>query len=85
MDMSIGEGISAFIQEELGYDLGRVEPHTDLIEHGIIDSMSFLRLVCFIEETFQIEVRDEDLIPDNFRSISALENFVRRGRIVSVK
>lgn len=81
---SVQEAVQTFIQEELSYGLGDgLGPHTDLIEEGIIDSMSLLRLVNFLEERFQIEVKDEDLVPANFRTLATVEAFVSRCRNVA--
>ena len=58
-------------EQGLGYD-------TNLLDSGVIDSMSLLRLISFLEEHFQIQVPDEAVIPDNFRSLSAIETFLSR-------
>jgi acyl carrier protein len=69
--------VKKFISEELLYgDEQGLEPETNLIETGVIDSMSLLRLIAFLEERFQIEVPDEAVLPDNFRSLSAMERFL---------
>ncbi len=76
---SVRETVLTFIREELSYGFeDGFDPSADLIEKGIIDSMSLLRLVSFLEERYQIEVRDEDLVPENFRSLVAVESFVKR-------
>ncbi len=81
---SVRDVVQRFMQEELSYGLGDgLGPQTDLIEEGIIDSMSLLRLVSFLEERFQIEVKDEDLVPDNFRTLATVDAFVSRCRKVS--
>jgi acyl carrier protein len=46
------------------------------LENGIIDSTGILELIGFIEEEFGIDVRDEDLIPQNFDSISKLCRYI---------
>ena len=48
------------------------------LEKGIIDSTGILELVSFVEEEFKIEVKDEDLVPDNFDSVSRLSGYVTR-------
>ncbi len=59
-------------EQGLGYD-------TNLLDTGVIDSMSLLRLIAFLEEHFQIQVPDEAVIPDNFRSLSAIETFLAQS------
>ena len=55
-----------------------------LLEEGILDSTGVLDLVMFIEETFGIEVKDEELVPENLDSVNKLVAFVGRktGRAV---
>jgi acyl carrier protein len=55
-----------------------------LLEEGIMDSTGVLDLVMFIEETFGIAVKDEELIPENLDSVDKLVVFVERktGRAV---
>ncbi len=48
------------------------------LENGIIDSMNVLELVVFVEEHFHITVGDEEVVPENFDSLSAMTAFVRR-------
>ena len=50
------------------------------LEKGIIDSTGILELVAFVEDEFDIEVGDEELIPDNFDSIEKLAVYTQ-GKI----
>ena len=47
-----------------------------LLDARVIDSLGILELVRYLEETFAIEVTDDDLSPENFDSIGALARFV---------
>lgn len=48
------------------------------METGIIDSTGVLELVSFVEERFDIEVRDDELIPENLDSANNLTRYVTR-------
>jgi acyl carrier protein len=48
-----------------------------LVENGIIDSTGVIELVCFIEETFEIRVEDEEIISENLDSINRLVDFIQ--------
>jgi len=48
------------------------------LEKGIIDSTGILELVAFVEDEFDIEVKDEELIPENFDSIEKLAMYTER-------
>lgn len=50
----------------------------DLFDAGIVDSMGVLTLVDFVEESFGFTVADDELVPENFASVSAMADFVRR-------
>lgn len=49
---------------------------TSLLESGIVDSIGILEIVAFIEQNFAITVSDDDLVPENFGSISGMAAFV---------
>ncbi len=49
-------------------------------EKGIIDSTGVLELVSFIEETFDIKVANEELIPDNLDSLNKIVPFIKRKK-----
>lgn len=51
-----------------------------LIDAGLIDSTGILELVAVLEERFNIEVADADLVPANFDSIGRIVAYVARVR-----
>lgn len=51
---------------------------TSFIDDGIIDSTGILELVTFIENEFSIQVKDEELIPENLDSIEKVSRFINR-------
>ena len=80
--MSVRAELEAFILEEiaLGRELESIDPDEDLLARGVIDSLAVTQLVAFLEERYSIRVTDEELIPDNFRSVARMEAFVERKR-----
>jgi acyl carrier protein len=71
--------INDYISRELVQDaallpLGNATP---LLETGVLDSLSLLRLVLFIEERFGIAVDDVDLVPEHFASVDAICAYLR--------
>jgi acyl carrier protein len=50
----------------------------DLLSSGILDSLAILQLVAFIDETFGIEMPDQDVVYENFNSIKALESYLQQ-------
>ena len=51
---------------------------TSFLEEGIIDSTGVLELIEFLEEEFEIEIDDEDMIPENLDSLNNLEKFIAK-------
>jgi len=49
----------------------------NLLDSGILDSLSLLRLVVFLEEQFGITMGDADLLPENFASVNAICAYLR--------
>ena len=50
---------------------------TDLYDAGLT-SMAMVKLMLAVEVEFDVSIPDEDLHPDNFRSIAAIEALVGR-------
>ena len=76
--MEITETVRGFIVENFlfGED-ENLGPETSFLEEAIIDSTGILELVAFLEEAFDIQVADEELIPENLDSISRVEKFIQ--------
>lgn len=57
-----------------------VKDESLIFVEGVLDSMGFILLINFIEETFHIKAKDSELLEDNFESINAMSNFVKSKR-----
>ena len=58
-------------------DLLPIKGDTQLIKSGILDSLSLLKLVFFLEQRFSIKVGMEDVVPENFATIDTICSYVR--------
>lgn len=56
----------------------KVKDESLIFVEGIFDSMGFIMLINFIEETFAIKSKDSELLEDNFESINAIAAFVEK-------
>jgi acyl carrier protein len=77
--MKLEAVINDYVSRELVQDstllpLGNA---TSLLETGVLDSLSLLRLVVFIQERFGITVDDVDLVPEHFDSVDAICAYLR--------
>lgn len=53
-----------------------IQNDTLIFENSLLDSMGFLFLIDFLKEEFEIEVEDEDLVDDNFKSINNISEYI---------
>lgn len=60
------------INEEIPNDVT-----AELLNGGYIDSFAIVNIVAVLEEEFEIELEAEDIIPENFNTISDIANAVR--------
>jgi acyl carrier protein len=64
--IAVGQGV-----DSLPHDL-------DLLAAEVIDSMGILELISFLEGKYAIKIDDDDLDPENFRSVDSIVAFVSR-------
>lgn len=71
--------IRDYISRELVRDtaLLPLEDSTPLLDSGILDSLSLLRLVVFIQDQFGIVMDDLDVVPEHFASVEAICAYLR--------
>lgn len=75
--MAIESQLQKFLYDNFIFDEQiKIESNASLLENGIVDSTGILELIMFIEETFQIEIQDDEVIPQNLDSIDNLVNFI---------
>lgn len=53
-----------------------LDEDVSLLETGMIDSLNLVKIILFIEEEFQIKLSDEDLTPENFETLNAMQKFI---------
>jgi acyl carrier protein len=78
--MSVETLIQDFILESFLFtdDAEQLPLEASFLEEGIVDSTGVLELVMFVEETFNIAVDDEEIVPENFDSVGRLARYVQR-------
>ena len=69
--------------EKLLEILQRVRPDVDfknetlLNDDGILDSMDVVSIISELDDEFGVQVRINELIPDNFNSVEAIWNLIQ--------
>ncbi|MEM7033542.1 MAG: acyl carrier protein [Chloroflexota bacterium] len=78
--MIISKGLTKFITAELlvDYEENDLMEDDDLLTTGLIDSLGIMRLVTFIEETFEKKIPYEDITIENFRSVKTMANYLQQ-------
>jgi acyl carrier protein len=74
--VEVKQKIRQFIVETTFAPEEQVQNETLIFIDGIFDSMGFISLINFIEETFAIKAQDSELLEDNFESINAIARFI---------
>lgn len=54
------------------------EMETALIDDGVLDSFDIVSLVGELNDSFEIEINVEDLLPENFNSAEAMLELIRK-------
>ena len=76
--MSVENTIRHYILESFLFtdDETQLQNDVSFLEEGIVDSTGVLELVMFVEESFGITVEDEEIVPENFDSVTQLAHYV---------
>jgi acyl carrier protein len=81
MEMSsVADMIAEFVTTEskqLG--IGEVAPDTELLELGILDSLSMINLLSFLESSLGVRVPEDQLLPENFATPRAIAQLICRS------
>ena len=77
--MSVDARIRTYVLDNFLFtnDETRLDDNASFLEEGIVDSTGVLELVMFVEEGFGVTVEDEEIVPDNFDSVTQLAHYVR--------
>ncbi len=72
------ENIKKYIVETSYVPTEKVQDDTLIFVDGIFDSMGFLGLINFIEDSFNIKAQDAELLEENFESVNAIASFIEK-------
>ena len=85
--MPIEARIRAYVLDNFLFtnDQDRLQDDASFLEEGIIDSTGVLELVMFVEENLDVTVEDEEIVPENFDSVTQLARYVRHktGQVIA--
>ena len=76
MDVHVNDKIRHFLSHH--FPQAQLEDETNIFERGFVNSLFAMQLVLYIENEFYIQVDNDDLNMDNFKSIHDIVHFVQR-------
>lgn len=75
--MNVRSDVERFVVDELLKGSKKsIGADESLIGSGVLDSLSWLQLVSYIEKHFGVRVEDEELLPEYFENVNAITAFV---------
>jgi acyl carrier protein len=78
------QAISSYLSEHAGIS-GEINPDTDLLAEGALDSLLIMELVGELERRFDVSLQPGEITPANFRTPNALAELIdRKSRAVPV-
>ena len=60
-----------------------LEDDDSFLEHGVIDSIGMMELVALLSHEFDVDISDDELMPENLDSVDAICGFLCRKGIES--
>lgn len=69
--------IRNFLSELLDRNV-KVGDNDSLLDAGLLDSLTMVQLLVFIEEQFKTTLDNDELIPENFETINAIASFLEQ-------
>ena len=77
--MSNLETVREFVVENFLFGDGELlKEDTSFLGQGIIDSTGILELVMFLEETYNMKIKDDELVPENLDNLGNIARFLER-------
>lgn len=58
-------------------EAGSLHEDTSFLDSGIVDSTGMLELIMFLENTFDVKVEPQEMVPENLDSISRIVRFLK--------
>lgn len=79
-DIEIRAAIRQFVIENflMGDASSMLKDGESFLETGTIDSIGVLEVTAFLETTFELQVDDKDLVPENLDSVNNLTQYILR-------
>ena len=57
------------------------ETCNDFFQSGLLDSLDLITLITSLDEEYHISIDGTDILPENFKSISSIENLLKKHKV----
>ncbi|BCJ94150.1 hypothetical protein acsn021_17190 [Anaerocolumna cellulosilytica] len=64
--------LKSFLQKDIFFSDEDFADNQQLIDSGMIDSISIVKVIIFMEKNFGISFKEEDMDPENFETLQAM-------------
>jgi acyl carrier protein len=79
--MALPQAAIEFLNENARSNgITQLDPGNDLFASGALDSFALVDFVTVLEEQCGIRIPDAEVVPQNFRTIEAIEDYVASRR-----
>ena len=75
----IANDLIEYLTRTISRDLLPAHPPTDfpLLDSGALDSLELFKLVAHLEDTFGVEMKPEEIVPESFATIQTIAKMVQ--------
>jgi methoxymalonate biosynthesis acyl carrier protein len=80
----IEQKIKNYLQFDCSIDISKIDCDTSLFKSSILDSIDIIKMVVFIEKSFNVRVDVFEIGLDSFESINAITNYVENKLTIQV-
>ncbi|EPR10468.1 acyl carrier protein [Ruminiclostridium papyrosolvens] len=70
--------IKDFLLDTVIKEVDTITDEQQLIDSGLIDSISIVNVILFLEKQFKISFSEEDMLPENFETLNAMVDTVEK-------
>ena len=76
----IKKGVFQFVYDNAFTSRENITDDVLIFKNGLLDSMGLVMLITYLEDNFNIQTTDADLVEENFESINAITAFVEKKK-----
>ena len=72
--------LKKFLQQEIFFSEDDFADNQQLIDSGMVDSISIVKVIIFMEKNFNISFHEDDMDPENFETLQAMLETINKKK-----